>query len=64
MDALDQVPSSVHLNLAGQRTTKTLYVGNLDYKSGRNILFKELRKYFRYRIKVDEVIVQENNGNF
>jgi hypothetical protein len=62
VDALDQVPSSVHLNLEGQRTTKTLYVGNLDYNSDSNLLFKTLRKYFRYRIKVDEVRVPENNG--
>ena len=61
-DALNQVPSSVHMNLESQRTTKTLYVGNLDYNSDSNLLFKTLRKYFRYRIKVDKVMAPENNG--
>jgi hypothetical protein len=57
VDALDQVPSSVHLNLEGQQTTKTLYVGNLDYNSDSKPLFKALLKYFRPVIKVDEVMV-------
>ena len=62
VDALNQVPDAVHYNLEGQRTTTTLYVGNLDYNADANPLLKTLRKYFRYRIKVDEVIVPENNG--
>ena len=60
--ALNQVPDAVHFNPKGQRTTKTLYVGNLDYNSDSTILDKALRQYFRKRIKVDEVIVPENNG--
>ena len=40
----------------------SLYVGNLDYNSDSNLLFKTLRKYFRYRIKVDKVMAPENNG--
>ena len=60
--ALNQVPDAVHFNPKGQRTTKTLYVGNLDYNSDSTPLHKALRQYFRKRIKVDEVIVPENNG--
>ena len=60
--SLDQVPDAVHFNPEGQRTTKTLYVGNLDYNSDSKPLRKALRKYFRYRIKVDKVLVPENNG--
>jgi hypothetical protein len=60
--ALNQVPDAVHFNPEGQRTTKTLYVGNLDYNSDSTPLHKALRQYFRKRIKVDEVIVPENNG--
>jgi hypothetical protein len=37
-------------------------VGNLDYNSDSTPLHKALRQYFRKRIKVDEVIVPENNG--
>ena len=35
-------------------------MGNLDYNSDGKSLLKELRKDFRYRIKIDEVIVPEN----
>jgi hypothetical protein len=62
VNALNQVPDKVHFNHEGQRTTATLYVGNLDYNSDGKSLLKELRKDFRYRIKIDEVIVPENNG--
>ena len=60
--ALNQVPDAVHFNPKGQRTTKTLYVGNLDYNSDSTPLDKALQQYFRKQIKVDEVIVPENNG--
>ena len=62
VDALNQVPDEVHFNLEGQRTTTTLYVGNLDYNSDSKPLHKALQKYFRYRIKVEETLVPENNG--
>jgi hypothetical protein len=61
-DALDQVPDEVHFNPEGKRTTKTLYVGNLDYNTDSGHLRKVLRKYFRYRIKVDAVTVPDDNG--
>ena len=61
-DALDQVPDKVHFNPEGQRTTKTLYVGNLDYNTDSVHLSKALRKYFCYRIKVDAVTVPDDNG--
>ena len=65
-DALDQVPDAVHFDRKGQRTTKTLYVGNLNYDSNAEPLHKALRKAlltdFRNRIRLDKADVPENNG--
>jgi hypothetical protein len=54
--ALDQVPDAIHFNPESQRTTKTLYVGNLDYNSDNLYLCKALKNYFWYRAKVASVI--------
>jgi len=65
-DALDQVLDRVHFDREGQRTTKTLYVGNLDYNSNAEPLQKALRKAllrdFRSRIRLDKTDLPENNG--
>jgi hypothetical protein len=65
-NALNQVSDAVHFDQKGKRTTKTLYVGNLDYNSNAEPLHKALlqalKTDFRKRIRLEKTDLPENDG--
>jgi len=59
--ALAQVHQAVHLNQKGNRTTATLYVGNLKFNASEENLYKSLNYTFNW-ILVDNITIPRVNG--
>jgi hypothetical protein len=61
-EALNQVPDAIHYNPKSKKTVVTLYAGNLDFKASRTDILESLRKHFKSRIQINELIIANHHG--
>jgi hypothetical protein len=63
LDALDQVPDTVHFDRKGERMTATLYVGNLEFNASEDDLHKALGELFK-KVRLEQVAIPRGNPGY